>query len=364
MQPAIRIVLLTKLLKQKIEMLEDSFLRIANEAPVMLWVADQHQNFIFFNSSWLNFRGATLECEKAGNWIEDIHNKDVCRVNTQLEKHFKNQKAYKLEYRLKRHDGTYRWILENGTPRFNDEGFRGFIGSCVDIHEIKELESRKEKFITAASHELRTPLTTLNVYLHLIDDYFKQQKITDFRTYTSGAIQQLNKVNNLIEQLLDLNKIQSGALSYDFKEIPFGAIVATTVEKMRMLHPSRKILLKGASRSVIPGDAEKLSQAIENILNNSIKFSEEDSAIELKLAEDKKNVFLEIKDFGIGIAKEYLPRIFEKFFRIPGAKEETYPGLGMGLYLTQKIIKKHNGKINVDSVENDYTKFSIQIPLI
>lgn len=346
-------------------MLEDSFLRIANEAPVMMWVSDPEQNFIFFNSSWLNFRGQTLASEKAGNWVESIHCKDVCRVNSQFEKNFKNQKPYKLEYRLKRHDGSYRWILENGTPRFNnEEKFTGFIGSCVDIHEIKELEKRKEKFITAASHELRTPLTTLNVYLHLIDDYFRQEQLPDFGAYATGAIQQLNKVNNLIEQLLDLNKIQSGALCYKFKEIPFGVLAGTVIDKMNLLHPSRNIVFEGKSKAIISGDADKLSQAIENIVNNSLKFSEEGSDIGVKITEDKKHVFLEIKDFGIGIAKEYLPRIFEKFFRIPGAREETYPGLGMGLYLTQKIIKKHNGKINVESVENEYTKFLIQIPLI
>ncbi len=346
-------------------MLENSFFKIANEAPVMMWVADPNQNFIFFNSSWLDFRGETLEDEKAGNWVENIHCKDVTRVNRQFEKNFKNQKPYKLEYRLKRHDGTYRWILENGTPRFNkDDAFSGFIGSCVDIHEIKELEKRKEKFITAASHELRTPLTTLNVYLHLIDDYFKQNQLPDFGQYANGAIRQLNKVNNLIEQLLDLNKIQSGALSYEFREISFGVLASAIIDRMRILHPSRNILLKGKSEAVISCDPEKLSQAIENILNNSLKFSEEDTDILIMIKEDGKNVFLDVKDFGIGIAKEYLPKIFDRFYRIPGTKEETYPGLGMGLYLSQKIIKKHNGRINVESVENEYTKFSIQIPLI
>lgn len=346
-------------------MLETSFLKIANEAPVMLWVANPDKKFIFFNTSWLHFRGQSLSKEIDGNWMQNVHENDARRVAKQFNKCFDGKKPYKMEYRLKRHDGSYRWVMENGSPRFDDqENFSGFIGSCVDIHEIKELERRKEEFITAASHELRTPVTSLNVYLHLIDQYFKQSKLEKYETYSVGAIQQLNKITNLIEQMLDLNKIQSGALSFKFKEISLGEIVATLIEKMRMLHPSREIILEGSCAGIIFGDAERLSQAIENLLNNSIKFSGEQSAIIVTMAEADRQVSIDIKDFGIGIARNYLPKIFDRFFRIPGPKEETYPGMGMGLYLTKKIIDKHNGKITVESIEDDYTNFSIKIPLL
>lgn len=354
-----------RLLKQKTEMLENSFLKIANEAPVMLWIANQDKKFIFFNKSWLSYRGKSLADETKRNWMDSVHENDVQKVSNQFNKNFDTKKSYKVEYRLKRHDGSFRWVMENGTPRYDEMGkFIGYIGSCVDIHEIKELESRKEAFITAASHELRTPVTSLNVYLHLIDEYFKKLKVEKYSNYSAGAIHQLNKITNLIEQLLDLNKIQSGSLSYNFEDISLGAIVEKLIEKMRMLHPERNFIFIGKSTGQVYGDAERLSQAIENLLNNSLKFSRNNSDIIIEISEDNKNICLEITDFGIGIAKEYLLRIFERFFRIPGSKEATYPGMGMGLYLTKKIIDKHNGKITVESIENDYTKFSIKIPLL
>lgn len=354
-----------RLLKQKIEMLENSFLKIANEAPVMLWVADVEKKFIFFNTSWLTFRGRSLQQEMNGNWMEYVHDQDVRKLEKQFDKCFDAKKPYKAEYRLKRNDGTYRWVMENGSPRYDDkEKFSGYIGSCVDIHEIRELERRKEEFITAASHELRTPVTSLNVYLHLIDQYFKQEKLEKYQAYSIGAIQQLNKITNLIEQMLDLNKIQSGSLTFEFKKISLSEIISNLVDKVRMLHPERSFVVKGASSGLIYGDADRLSQAIENLLNNSMKYSEEHSDIIITQTEENGFVTVTIKDFGIGIAKKYLAKIFERFFRIPGAKEETYPGMGMGLYLTKRIIDKHHGKITVDSMEHDHTNFSIKIPLL
>ena len=104
-------------------------------------------------------------------------------------------------------------------------------------------------------------------------------------------------------------------------------------------------------------------QAIENVLTNAIKYSENHDKIIVKLSENTKFVNLSVIDFGTGIDKIHLPKIFDRFYRIPGEKEETYPGLGIGLYLSQQIVKNHKGKIWVESIRNKETKFNLQIPV-
>lgn len=346
-------------------MLDESFIRIANEAPVMLWVSDREKNFIFFNDPWLEFRGCTLEYELNHGWEEGVHPNDLSRCKKVFDKAFEKRESFKTEYRLLSKNGQYRWIIDNGVPHFdNNKNFTGYIGSCVDIHEIKELERRKDEFITAASHELKTPVTSLTVYLHLIDEYFKQNEVEKFSAYSHGAIVQLNKITALIEQLLDLSRIQSGSLDYTWSEFSFCDLVSNLVDKMMLIHPDRNLKFNGKCEGHILGDVERLTQAMENVLSNALKFSRSENSILIEIGEDKNCVMFSVTDYGIGIAKKHLFKIFDRFYRISGKREETYPGMGMGLYLSQKIINKHKGKITVESVENEYTKFSIKIPTL
>lgn len=346
-------------------MIDNAFLRVADNAPLMLWVVDENKKYRYFNKSWLNYRGKTLEEELDFNWNEAVFHQDIARVQKMIAKSFEARKPYKIEYRIKRYDDTYRWIIESGNPQYDEQNsFTGFIGSCIEIHNIKELEKRKTEFITAASHELNTPLTSLTVYLQLIEDYFKDNGPEDFIMYAGGAMKQLKKTTSLISQLLDMNKIQSGYFSYTWSEFSIHDLVSSSVEKFRMLYPDRNILFASKTRSVIHGDYDRLTQAVENLLSNAVKYSSPDTDIHVNLMEKGSSVFVEVTDKGIGIDSVYHSKIFERFFRIPEQKLQTYPGMGMGLYMTRKIMEKHNGKIFVESKKNQFTKFYLKLPLL
>ena len=343
---------------------EEQFRLMANSAPMPLWVSGIDNQSSFFNKAWLKFTGRTLIEESATGWTSDVHPDDLANCTRIYKDALDKQKAFKMEYRLRRYDGQYRWVLNNGIPHFTkDKIFSGFICSCVDIHELKEIENRKDQFIVAASHELKTPLTTLNIYLHLLAGYFKDLPQEKYATYVSGAVGQVNKINELINQLLDLSRIQSGSLSFECIVFSFDNFVRSIIKKMRVLTPSHKIILKGKIKGLVKGDPERLSQALENLLANASKYSKESNKIIVELSEDMKQVMVSVTDFGIGIDKDHLSKVFERFYRIPGKKEETFPGLGIGLYLSQQILKKHGGKISVESVRNKETKFSLQIPV-
>ncbi len=346
-------------------MIDQTFIRVADNAPLMLWVTDINKNYIYFNKNWLSFRGKTLEEELNFDCNESVYPQDVSRVQKKVAQSFDDKKPYKIEYRIKRHDNSYRWIIESGSPQFDEEKrFTGFVGTCMDIHNIKELEKRKTEFITAASHELNTPLTSLTVYLQLMEEYFLNNGPNNYKALSMGAMHQLKKITSLINQLLDMNKIHSGYFSYSWSEFPFHDVVSQVVEKFRMLYPERRIRYESGSDSYIHGDFERLTQVMENLLSNAVKYSAPDTEVIIDLKEKDSNLFLEVFDKGIGIDPAFHNKIFERFFRMPGPKAQTYPGMGMGLYLTRKIIEKHHGKIFVDSKKNEFTKFYFKLPLL
>ena len=343
---------------------EDQFKLVADYAPMPMWISNIYDQTTFFNAAWLQFRGRSFEDEYGKGWMKGIYPDDLDKCVKIYEAAHQKQKRYKVEYRLQRYDGQYRWVLENGIPQFTpDNIFIGFFGSCVEIHEIKEIEHRKDQFIIAASHELKTPLTSLNIYLHLLSGNFKSGSQEKFDNYISGAIGQVNKINGLINHLLDLSRIQSGSLDFECSVFSFGALVKSIVKKMGIIIPSHKIILNGKVSEKIKGDPERISQAIENLLSNAAKYSKDQDKIIVELSEDSKHVKVSVTDFGIGIDSDHLFKIFERFYKIPGKKEETFPGMGIGLYLSQQIAKKHGGKISVESEKDKETKFTLKIPV-
>ena len=343
---------------------EEQFKLMANSAPVPLWVSGLDNNSSFFNKAWLKFTGRKLDEESGNGWTAGVHPEDLEECSKIYTAAFEKRKKFKMEYRLRRYDGQYRWVQDSGIPHFSkDKVFLGFIGTCIDIHELKEIEHRKDQFIVAASHELKTPLTSLNIYLQLLAELFKDTSHGIYNTYVSGAVEQAKKINDLINQLLDLSRIQSGSLNFKCTIFSLGGLVKKVVDKVRTIMPSHQIILKGKINGLVKGDKERISQALHNLLTNASKYSKKSDTIIVELSEDDKDAKVTVVDFGMGIDKSHLSRIFERFYRIPGKEEETFPGMGIGLYLSQRIIKKHGGEITAESIRNKETRFAIRIPL-
>lgn len=342
---------------------EELFLSMADSVPILLWISGSDKHFSFFNKTWLKFTGRTKEQEAGIGWTDGVHPDDREKCIKIYLDSFDKQEEFEMEYRLRRHDGKYRWMLDNGVPYYDKaNSFSGFTGSCVDINEIKELEKRKDQFITNASHELKTPLTSLQVYLHLISEYFNDKFDDKYAGYAKNAVGQAKKIADLINQLLDISRIQADLLKYQWSVFKFTDLVYAVVEKIQSTTFSHKIEIAGSTDGLIRGDKERLSHSIENLLTNAIKYSKGQDKILVNLSQDTKNVKLSVIDFGIGIDKDHLSQIFHRFYRISGTEEETFPGMGIGLFLSKQIIEKHGGKIWVDSIKNKETKFNFQIP--
>lgn len=232
-----------------------------------------------------------------------------------------------------------------------------------DISESKELERRKDAFIGMASHELKTPITTMKAFVQILQKKLEPLKDAKLEYFLDKTNQQLDRLTDLISSLLDLSKIQSGQLDLNKEKFDFDSLISTAVEDIQGLANNHKIQVKGKSGYIVYGDKHRILQVMTNLLNNAIKYSPGAEKVVIKILPDENKVTVAVQDFGIGISKVHQKRIFDRFFRASGASEKTFPGLGIGLYISSQFIHRHGGKIWVDSAKQKGSTFYFSIPL-
>ncbi len=295
--------------------------------------------------------------------MKAIHKEDVERYLTVYNEAFDTQKPFTIEYRLKRYDSVYRWVLNQGKPTYNGSGhFTGYIGTCTDIDDQKKIAEKKDEFISIASHELKTPLTTAKAYVEILGDLIEEEGNEETSMFLNRTKVSLDKLNLLIAQLLDTTKLQNGKMTMNITEFTFEDLLTETTEFIRASHPNYKITITGTAGTTIQADYERLQQVITNLLSNAGKYAPSSKKIEIHVDNSNDELLLSVRDYGIGIHPNYHHNIFEKFFR-EAEKTINYPGLGVGLYIAAEIIERHHGRIWVESVVGEGSTFYFTIPL-
>lgn len=228
----------------------------------------------------------------------------------------------------------------------------------------KELERRKDEFISMASHELKTPVTSVIMFIQYIHKTLNQEKITKHDAAFKRVNEQLYKLNKLISDLLDVSKIQGKELTYNLKKTDLNEVIKKTVENVRPLATKHTIIVKGKIRKKVIVDPDRIDQVVTNLLTNAIKYTPKPDKIIVQLTSNKTNACVAVKDKGIGIGPEQLPKIFQRFYRGVDTNERTYPGMGIGLYVSNEIIKRHGGKLWVESVKGKGSTFYFLLPFL
>jgi len=231
-----------------------------------------------------------------------------------------------------------------------------------DITDKVESEKRRDEFVSTASHELKTPITSQKAFGELLEQIIDKEGYTKLKPYIQRINQQTNKMTKLVEDLLELSRVQTARLKMENKKFIFDNLIDEIVSSVQ-LTTKYKIIRNGKTNKKIYADRERLSQVLMNLLTNAIKYSPKTDKILVTTKVKGSSVITGIQDFGIGIAKEYHHKIFERFFRITDMDEKTYPGMGIGLFLSQEIISRHNGKLWVESVKGRGATFYFSLPL-
>jgi len=226
-----------------------------------------------------------------------------------------------------------------------------------------ELERRKDEFISTASHELKTPITTLKGFTDLLLRKLERQGMREEMPMLTRMDTQINRLTRLIDELLDVSKVQVGRLDFEEEPVDLAALLQETVEILQPTSPTHTLIVRETTHAMIMGDKDRLGQVLTNLISNAIKYSPQANQVDLSITTSNKTVTLRVRDYGVGIPKAQQKHIFDRFYRGRVSRGKAFPGLGMGLYIARGIVRRHGGEITVESEEGKGSTFVVSLPL-
>jgi PAS domain S-box-containing protein len=350
------------------------FQLMADTSPVLLWIAGTNGLCTFFNQRWLEFTGRTLERELGNGWAEGVHAEDFSRCMDIYLDAFVAREPFRMEYRLRRADGVYRWLLDTGVPRFLARGeFAGFIGSCIDVTDsrlarddldrlVRERTAELESFAYSVSHDLRAPLRGIDGFSHaLLEDYGDKLDTTG-RDYLDRVRAAAQRMARLIDDLLQLSRISRGELRATRCDLT--ALVHTTFQMLRERDPGRVVELFVANGLFVTADAQLLEIALDNLLGNAWKFTANTQGARIELLAELvgSEIVIKVRDNGAGFDMAYAAKLFLPFQRLHSTTE--FPGTGIGLATVARIVRRHDGRVWATGAVDAGATFHIALPYV
>lgn len=347
---------------------------LIQHSPVMIWRAGLDANCDYFNEPWLAYTGRTLEQEMGAGWAEGVHPDDLQQCVDYYLDHFRRREAFEMEYRLRRHDGVYRWIFDRGVPFTDDSGaFAGFIGSCVDVHERRLAQEAQlqhnqeqlalardfEKWILAiVSHDIRDPLGTILFAARRVRDVAEPASVEHKH---AGIIERgARRIEHIVGDLLDLaREREGGSIPIEPKPADLRAVCRQIIDELEASARERKITFDCEVDGAGAWDEHRMLQAISNLVSNAVRHGTPDSPVRIRLTGNEQLVAVEVHNRG-AIPSDILPRIFEPF-RSGRHHAGRGDGLGLGLFIAKAIARAHGGGLEVDSGDGA-TMFRLVLP--
>jgi PAS domain S-box-containing protein len=342
---------------------EARFRLVADSAPVMIWMSGTDRLCTYFNKPWLDFTGRSIDRELGNGWAERVDPEDLQRCLDTYIQAFDRREAFRMEYRLRRHDGEFRWLLDIGAPRFNPDGsFAGYIGSCIDVTEqrrsdeqlrqVQEDLARVTRVVAmgelaaAIAHEVNQPLTAIvtnaNFCLRRLDG--ATSKPDELRAAITAIASDGTRASGVISRIRSL--LKKGAP--DRAELDINEIIQDVSTLLRHEFTRSRVSLRTELASDlprVPGDPVQLQQVLINLIMNAIEATSSSTngrrTILIRSAKNPDGVLVQVQDSGPGIAPELADRIFEPFFT---TKAE---GIGMGLSISHSIVESHGGHLGI-----------------
>ena len=358
---------------------EARFRMMADTAPVMVWMSGPDMLCNFFNKPWLEFTGRTMEQELGNGWSEGVHTGDLQHCLETYASGFRARQPFTMEYRLRRANGEYRWVLDTGVPRYSPEsGFVGYIGSCLDITERKQAElqlhqQRDElahlsrvttlgEMAAALAHELNQPLGAIHSNAEAAEILLQKNPpdLDELRSILSDIRQDGWRAGEVIHRMRSLFKRHR----FKMELIEAKGLVGALGGLLQAVMISRKAHLRIEVAPALPpvwGDTVQLQQVMLNLILNALDAMNdcpigEREVVVRALRDETGGVKISVTDHGIGFSKEKLLRLFEPFFTM---KKQ---GMGIGLSICQRIIEAHGGHLTAENNSNRGATLRFTLP--
>ncbi|MCA9114607.1 MAG: PAS domain S-box protein [Planctomycetaceae bacterium] len=359
---------------------EAHFRNMADNAPSMIWVTNPESSCTYISRQWCEYTGTTPEQNLGTGWFNCVHPDDRRQTADAFLKANEKKASFSIDYRLKRHDGEYRWAADVGLPRFDEQQqFQGYVGTVFEIHDRKlaaealrqaaadlsEANRRKTQFLATLGHELRNPLAPIRTGLELMKMVANDP--VQMEETRSMMERQTRQMVRLIDDLLDVARITQGKLQLRTRRVTVAEVVQHAVEASQPFinEAGHELTVRLPEQPVyLTADPSRLAQVFSNLLINSTKYTPRGGRIEFTAEHQGSNVLVKVKDNGIGIPAEMQFGIFEMFTQIDRPLEKGYKGLGIGLTLVKQLVEMHEGRIEVHSDgEGQGSEFSVQLPV-
>ncbi|MEO6452829.1 MAG: ATP-binding protein [Ginsengibacter sp.] len=243
----------------------------------------------------------------------------------------------------------------------HSDGKNNLILVIHDITVHKQVEREREDVIGFVAHELRNPLANLVLCNDIMSEAIKENNQEELNDMLQRSKNNVSRLNKMIAELYDATRVNSGNLKLDISVFNFEEMIKEAIDTVEVLQPSYNILVKGDGNIQVSGDRYRLIQVVTNYLSNGIKYSNGKTDVTLTIHHDNKSITVSVKDEGLGISKNQLPYIFERFFR--AEKTKNLEGIGLGLYLSRQIIHAHKGHVWAESEEGKGSVFYFSIPV-
>jgi PAS domain S-box-containing protein len=370
-------------LKRAEERLRESearFQTMADTAPVMIWLTGTDGLCDYFNKPWLEFTGRNMEQEVGTGWIESVHPDDVQGCFDGFLPAFHARKPFRMEYRLKRWDGEYRWVIESGIPRYTGDGeFAGYIGSNIDITDLKFAEQERERLRQAQSelahinrvttmgelaasiaHEIKQPISAAHTNANACLRWLERDQSDRAREAVSRIIQNVSHASEIISRIRILfNKGEPKREWVNVNEVIQGMISLLRSEAGRHAISIRTELAPELPN--VRADVVQLQQVFMNLILNAIEAISEENAEGDLIIKSERNledqVLISVSDTGRGLPPERAEKVFQAFFT-------TKPqGTGMGLSISRSIIESHGGRLWATQNPDRGATFQFTLPV-
>jgi PAS domain S-box-containing protein len=354
---------------------------VAESVPVLIWSASEASRNDWMSPSWTSYTGRSREALAGTGWTSSVHPEDIDRCLGIRAASFEAATPFSMDLRLRRHDAEYRWMLDNGVPRFGDRGeVLGYVGTCVDIHERKELEEtlaertkqlrlaerRQGQFLATLSHELRNPLAPIANAASVLRTLEHDQPI--LVRLREILERQVGRLGHLIEELIDVTRAAQGQISLVRESLSVDSVVQAAVASAhdRINAGGHRLDVDVPDeRLFVRGDRARLAQAVSHLIVNAAKFSFEPDTITITVRRAARTVQIAIVDRGEGIDPAFLPQAFELFAQQDQGLARTLGGLGVGLTLARRIAQLHGGDVEAFSDgPGRGSEFVLWLPLV
>jgi len=346
---------------------EENFRIIADAAPVLIWRSGLDKLCYWFNKVWLDFTGRTMEQEMGNGWAEGVHPDDFQHCLEIYVREFDARKPFRMEYRIKRHDGEYRWILDSGVPIYDSKNnFIGYIGSCIDISdrkaaedELKRSNADLQRFAEVTAHHLSEPARRIATYADRLTSQLGDQTLdTEAKMSLNFIGEQSRRLQNLlndVERYLAANQPRGPVRSID--------ISSKLNDVKKIINPRLREVQAEYSFGSLPKvmlDEPRLNDVFGLAIDNALEHGsgKQNLVITIKGECFGNRVRYRINDNGQGIETQYHERVFRVFERLSASST----GSGIGLAIIRRIAESNGGKAWLENAPGGGCSLVVDLP--